>query len=131
MKFTVRREGKFELALASGNKCGISGTHEFGYEFWFAGDSLDDRQFLVDHHEVDEAIQVWAKAAKYKGSCEQVVVAIGNIVLDYVKHDLTNRFPYLIVKLRGSFTANVQVEGRMEEFRSFSPKLEAQKRSKP
>lgn len=128
MKFTIRREGEFELALAEGNKCGISGTHKFGYEFWFSGDELDKRLFLVDHHEVDEAIQKWATAARYKGSCEQVVVAIGEIVLDHVQHDLTKAMSWLTVKLRGSFAANVQVEGRPDEFRKFPTKLESGRR---
>src|SRR5262245_2728564 len=107
LNFRVQREGEFVLKLAQGNECGLDGEHRFRYQFEFDGNELDARGFIVDHHEVAEHIADWAAAGRYRGACEQVAVAIGNIVLSCCKQPaLTSH--RLTVRLYGSAHANIQ-----------------------
>jgi len=128
MLFTVTREGEVKLRLLEGNQCGLSGDHTFRYEWSYASVDLDERNFVVDHHEVAKALLKWSKTHDFRGSCEQVVVAIGNIVLDHVHVNPPSG--RLTVKLSGSVAANIKVEGEDRVFRDFSPKLYSERRKK-
>lgn len=123
-KFTMKRRGKFDIKLAEGNECGLPGLWDFRYEWVVISTKLDERAFVVDHHHVHHAIEQWAAAGQYRGSCERLAVALGEIVIEHLHPAVKKSDPFIRVELFGSDVASIAVEGKIKDFRSFKPKFE-------
>lgn len=81
--YTVTRRGKFTAKLVPENQCGTKGTGKFEYEATVKGTSLgSDNKILIEHFNVDAAINHTFGHGKWKGSCEAIAGKIVQLIRD-------------------------------------------------
>lgn len=105
LKYSIEKSGKVTISPAKGNLCGLSkGKLTLSYTFTVTSYELDDRQFVICHFTAADAIEEWAKAGKYAGSCEQVAGTLAEIVWGKARQPVD-----VTMKLTGNSGASITV----------------------
>ena len=82
MLFKLHREGYFKPAFSTKNQCRDVGFKEYKYKITcLFREDLDKQGFLVDHYNIDDAIQ----QSHIEGSCEEMHLQISDILIDVLE----------------------------------------------
>lgn len=80
-KFTMTRRGTFTIKKSSSNQCKAPGHSKYRYVVKSeCDDLLDHNGFVIDHVEVDKAVQ----RAVYSTSCELLCKSIVKVVYETI-----------------------------------------------
>jgi hypothetical protein len=69
--YVMTRKGQFRTAYYTQNQCKVEGHRQYTYHLRFVFDGsakLDENSFLIDHADIDRAIQ----GLELAGSCEEM-----------------------------------------------------------
>lgn len=87
--YCITRTGIINLpkSLSSSNQCAKIGHSKYYYtcKVFTNNKKLDNQGFIVDHNDLDKAINTELKKNKFKGSCELMSEALISVVMNIMK----------------------------------------------